>query len=123
MLIQSILSRRPRMSGRRLVKSAGRFLDFLNIHVVHLVAHHAHIILFVSTSFCSVKGAVSNMTAMDAKYEYEYLIKYKNLSYLHIQWLSGSEIGTLQQPFFFISVRDQFNNVQFIYFLLFPQRR
>ena len=34
------------------------------------------------------------MTALDAKYEYEYLIKYKNLSYLHIQWLSGSEIGT-----------------------------
>lgn len=34
------------------------------------------------------------MTAMDAKYEYEYLVKYKNLSYLHIQWLSGAEIGT-----------------------------
>lgn len=34
------------------------------------------------------------MTALDAKYEYEYLVKYKNLSYLHIQWLSGAEIGT-----------------------------
>jgi hypothetical protein len=33
------------------------------------------------------------MTALDAKYEYEYLVKYKNLSYLHIQWLSGAEIG------------------------------
>ena len=45
------------------------------------------VILFVSTA------AVSNMTALDAKYEYEYLVKYKNLSYLHIQWLSGAEIG------------------------------
>lgn len=60
LMIQSICNRRPRMSGRRLLKAT---------------------------------GAVSNMTALDAKYEYEYLIKYKNLSYLHIQWLSGNEIG------------------------------
>ena len=33
------------------------------------------------------------MTAMDAKYEYDYLVKYKNMSYLHIQWISGTEIG------------------------------
>jgi hypothetical protein len=33
------------------------------------------------------------VTALDAKYEYEYLVKYKNMSYLHIQWLSGAEIG------------------------------
>ena len=47
------------------------------------------------------------MTAMDAKYEYEYLIKYKNLSYLHIQWLSGSEIGTpYVQLLFYISTRS-----------------
>ena len=31
---------------------------------------------------------------MDAKYDYEYLIKYKNLSYLHVQWLSANDIGT-----------------------------
>jgi len=37
------------------------------------------------------------MTAMDAKYEFEYLIKYKNLSYLHTQWLSGSEIEAMSQ--------------------------
>jgi hypothetical protein len=35
------------------------------------------------------------MTALDAKYEYEYLLKYKNLSYLHVQWVSGGEIGKL----------------------------
>ncbi len=59
--------------------------------------------------FCSAMfslGAVSNMTAMDAKYEYEYLIKYKNLSYLHIQWLSGSELGTLHLQLFFPSASD-----------------
>jgi len=37
------------------------------------------------------------MTAMDAKYEFEYLIKYKNLSYLHTQWLPGAEIEAMSQ--------------------------
>ena len=32
---------------------------------------------------------------MDAKYEYDYLVKYKNMSYLHIQWISGTEIGKI----------------------------
>jgi hypothetical protein len=36
---------------------------------------------------------LTDMSAMDAKFEYEYLIKYKNLSYLHLQWLSATEIG------------------------------
>jgi hypothetical protein len=45
-------------------------------------------------------AAVSNMTSLDAKYEYEYLVKYKNLSYLHIQWLSGAEIGKKVSDFF-----------------------
>lgn len=36
----------------------------------------------------------SDMSAMDAKYDYDYLIKYKGLSHLHVQWLSGTEIGT-----------------------------
>ena len=41
------------------------------------------------------KGAalLADMSAMDAKYEYEYLIKYKSLSYLHVQWLSANDIG------------------------------
>lgn len=33
------------------------------------------------------------MSAMDAKYDYEYLIKFKNMSYMRLQWLSGAEIG------------------------------
>ena len=65
MIIQSILGRRPRLSGRRLMKGSS--------------------------------GSMSNMTAMDAKYEFEYLIKYKNLSYLHTQWLPGSEIEAMSQ--------------------------
>jgi hypothetical protein len=34
-----------------------------------------------------------DIPAIDAKYEYEYLVKYKNMSYLHVQWLSATEIG------------------------------
>jgi hypothetical protein len=37
--------------------------------------------------------AISDLTAMDAKYDYEYLIKFKNMSYSHVQWLSASDIG------------------------------
>jgi hypothetical protein len=33
------------------------------------------------------------MTAMDAKYEYEYLVKYKGLSYLKVQWMTATDIG------------------------------
>jgi hypothetical protein len=54
----------------------------------------------------NLEGAVSNMTALDAKYEYEYLVKYKNMSYLHIQWLSGAEIGTLHIPHMTLTVRS-----------------
>jgi hypothetical protein len=39
--------------------------------------------------------AVSDLTAMDAKYEYEYLIKFKNMSYMHVQWLSANDIGKI----------------------------
>lgn len=42
-------------------------------------------------------GSIANMTAMEAKYEYEYLIKYKNMSYMHIQWISGSDIEAMSQ--------------------------
>ncbi len=39
--------------------------------------------------------SISDMSAADSKYDYEYLIKYRNLSYLHVQWLTAAEIGTL----------------------------
>jgi len=31
--------------------------------------------------------------ALDSKYEFEYLIKFKGLSYLHVKWMNASEIG------------------------------
>jgi hypothetical protein len=37
------------------------------------------------------------MTAMDSKYEYEFLIKYKNMSFMHVQWVSGGEIEAMSQ--------------------------
>lgn len=37
------------------------------------------------------------MTAMEAKYEYEYLIKYRNMSFLHVQWLTANEIEGMSQ--------------------------
>jgi hypothetical protein len=39
---------------------------------------------------------------MESKFEYEYLVKFKSLSYLHVQWLSAHEIGRelyLSTPF------------------------
>ena len=33
--------------------------------------------------------------AMESKYEYEYLIKFKNMSYMHAQWLAAAEIESM----------------------------
>lgn len=63
--IQTILGRRVRKSGNRIQK----------------------------TTESSV--SLADMTAMDAKYEYEYLIKFKGLSYLRVQWLSATDIETM----------------------------
>jgi hypothetical protein len=30
---------------------------------------------------------------MESKFDYDYLVKYKTMSYLHVQWLSAHEIG------------------------------
>ena len=42
-----------------------------------------------------VAKSLVGMSAADAKYEYEYLIKYKQLSYLHVQWLTAQEIEAM----------------------------
>lgn len=34
-------------------------------------------------------------SAMDAKFEHEYLVKFKTMSYVHVQWLTAQEIGEL----------------------------
>eukprot|EP01031_Cornospumella_fuschlensis_P038599 gene38600-46925_t len=41
--------------------------------------------------------SVADMTAAEAKYEYEYLIKYKNMSFLHVQWLTANDIEGMSQ--------------------------
>ena len=38
-----------------------------------------------------------SLSAMETKYDYEYLVKYKTLSYLHVQWLTAHEIDTMSQ--------------------------
>lgn len=37
----------------------------------------------------------SNATAQECKHEYEYLVKYRSLSYLHVQWLNANEIDAM----------------------------
>ena len=65
MIIQAILGRRPR-------KTAGkRWLRPTGLSAV----------------------ALMDLSAVDAKFDYEYLLKYKNLSYLHVQWCTANEIG------------------------------
>lgn len=44
--------------------------------------------------------AFADLTAMDGKYEYEYLIKFKNMSYTHVQWLSAGDIGQFFEVIF-----------------------
>ena len=38
------------------------------------------------------RSNVSQMDAVESKHFYEYLVKYKSLSYLHVQWLSATEM-------------------------------
>lgn len=41
--------------------------------------------------------ALRNMTAVESKGEYEYLVKYKTLSYLHVQWLTATDITAMNK--------------------------
>jgi hypothetical protein len=36
---------------------------------------------------------LSEMSATEAKFEYEYLAKFKGLSFRHLQWLTANDIG------------------------------
>lgn len=55
-------------------------------------------ILFTTISYCAtavdlvVRGR-SKVSATDAKFEHEYLVKFKTMSYVHVQWLTAQEIG------------------------------
>ena len=37
------------------------------------------------------------LTATESKYDYEYLLKYKTLSYLHVQWCTAHEIDSMSK--------------------------
>lgn len=38
-----------------------------------------------------------SLSATEAKYDYEYLVKYKQMSFLHVQWLSAHEIDSMSK--------------------------
>jgi hypothetical protein len=40
-----------------------------------------------------VRGRSSVASATDSKFEHEYLVKFKTMSYVHVQWLTAQEIG------------------------------
>lgn len=84
-----ILGRRPRKSGRRGYINSTESICF--------VFQSAPFVIAVATS-------LNDMTAIDAKYDYEYLVKYKNLSYLHVQWLTANEIGSLCNNFLALNI-------------------
>ncbi len=50
---------------------------------------------FRGESTKKVNSLFSNSTAQESKHDYEYLVKYRSLSYLHVQWLSASEIDAM----------------------------
>jgi hypothetical protein len=43
------------------------------------------------------EGGVEEVNAMETKFEYEFLIKFKNSSLLHVQWLSGNDVEAMNQ--------------------------
>lgn len=45
-----------------------------------------------------VRGRSRVASATDAKFEHEYLVKFKTMSYVHVQWLTAQEIGELEHP-------------------------
>lgn len=40
-------------------------------------------------------GSHTGLSAMEAKYDYEYLLKYKGASYLHVQWVAATDIEAM----------------------------
>ena len=46
-----------------------------------------------SNTISKLSGNENDISIIQNKYNFEYLVKYKNLSYLHVQWLTVHEIG------------------------------
>lgn len=67
LLIEKILGRRPRKTPRKwVIRAEG-----------------------------SGSLSLADMSALDGKYDHEYLVKYRSMSHLHVQWLSAAEIDTM----------------------------
>ena len=65
------------------------------------------IIIFLLGNKDSV--ALADISALEGKFDHEYLIKYKNMSHMHVQWLSASEIGKFKSVIFEIRYISNFN--------------
>ena len=40
-------------------------------------------------------ASASGFSAVESKFDYEYLVKFKSMSYIHVQWLSAHDIGII----------------------------
>lgn len=58
-----------------------------------LVSALPSIVTLTNVDVCAAGKPHNDFSAMESKFEYEYLVKFKSLSYLHVQWLSAHEIG------------------------------
>jgi hypothetical protein len=56
----------------------------------------------ISYRLMNITGNMKSFSAMDSKFDYEYLIKYKSMSYLHVQWTTANEIGNLKFLLFYL---------------------
>ena len=89
--IQAIIGRRVRKSGNRIQKFTGVYVSFS----ISLCVCHKQLVFQRTESNVSL----ADMTAFDSKYEYEYLVKFKGLSYLKVQWLTATDIGENNNSF------------------------
>ena len=58
---------------------------------------HFNIVFVLSDEIFGVyngmTGDKDNFSAVDSKFDYEYLVRFKSMSFIHVQWLSAHEIG------------------------------
>jgi hypothetical protein len=56
--------------------------------------------------------ALNDMSAMESKYDHEYLIKFKSMSYLHVQWLNAAEVGTYSYLLIFYLINVAIDDIR-----------
>jgi hypothetical protein len=70
--IATILGRRPRKENGRWLRKAG-----------------------AGTGAGAAPAERTDFSAVDSKFDYEYLVRFKSMSFMHVQWLSAHEIDTM----------------------------